>query len=67
VLGSGLVSIGIPRDSVLKDESSVKAGKFLLMLHGTAAEAEKLRRVLDTTEAETIDIHRLPTVPARVA
>ena len=67
VLGAGLVSVGIPRDSVLKYESSVKAGKFLLILHGTAAEAEKVRKVLDTTEAETIDIHRLPTVPARVA
>jgi hypothetical protein len=67
VLGAGLVSVGIPRDSVLKYESSVKAGKFLLILHGTAAEAERVRNVLGATEAETVDVHRLPSVPARVA
>ena len=67
VLGAGLVSVGIPRDSVLKYESSVKAGKFLLILHGTAAEAEKVRDVLNTTPAEMVDLHRLPVVPARVA
>jgi hypothetical protein len=67
VLGAGLVSVGIPRDSVLKYESSVKAGKFLLILHGTAAEAEKVRDVLNATNAEMVDVHRLPVVPARVA
>jgi hypothetical protein len=67
VLGAGLVSVGIPRDSVLKYESSVKAGKFLLILHGTAAEAEKVRVVLGATEAEIVDIHRVPSVRARVA
>jgi hypothetical protein len=67
VLGAGLVSVGIPRDSVLKYETSVKAGKFLLILHGTAAEAEKVRDVLNAAHAETVDVHRLPVVPARVA
>ena len=67
VLGAGLVSVGIPRDSVLKYESSVKTGKFLLILHGTAAEAEKVRDVLNTTPAEMVELHRLPVVPARVA
>jgi len=67
VLGAGLVSVGIPRDSVLKYESSVKTGKFLLILHGTAAEAERVRDVLNTTQAEMVDVHRLPVVPARVA
>jgi hypothetical protein len=35
-LGAGLYSIGIPKDSALKYESSIKAGKFLLIAHGTA-------------------------------
>jgi hypothetical protein len=67
VLGAGLVSVGIPRDKVMKYESSVKAGKFLLISHGTAAEAEKVRSVLDATEAETVDIHQVPPEAARVA
>jgi hypothetical protein len=67
VLGAALVSVGIPRDKVLKYESSVKAGKFLLISHGTAAEAEKVRNVLDATGAETVDVHRVPPEPARVA
>ena len=67
VLGAGLVSVGIPRDSVLKYETSVKAGKFLLILHGTATEAERVRDVLNATNAEMVDVHRLPVVPAHVA
>jgi hypothetical protein len=67
VLGAGLVSVGIPRDKVLKYESAVKAGKFLLISHGTAAEAEKVRDILDATDAEMIDIHQVPPMPARVA
>ena len=39
-LGAALVSIGIPKDSVLQYEASVKAGKFLLILHGTPQEVE---------------------------
>ena len=67
VLGAGLVSVGIPRDSVLKYETSVKAGKFLLILHGTATEAERVRDLLNATNAEMVDVHRLPVVPAHVA
>ena len=67
VLGAALVSVGIPRDRVLKYESSVKAGKFLLISHGTPAEAERVRNVLDATEAEMVDVHRVPPTSARVA
>jgi hypothetical protein len=67
VLGAALVSVGIPRDRVLKYESSVKAGKFLLISHGTPAEAERVRNVLDATEAEMVDVHRVPPTAARVA
>jgi len=67
VLGAGLVSVGIPRDKVLNYESALKSGKFLLISHGTAAEAERVRKTLETTEAEVIDIHQVPAMPARVA
>jgi len=34
-LGAALYSIGIPKDSIVKYEESLKADKFLLILHGT--------------------------------
>ena len=37
-LGAGLVGLGIPEKSVLKYETSIKAGKFMLVVHGTADE-----------------------------
>jgi hypothetical protein len=56
-LGAGLFSIGIPKDSALKYESSVKAGKFLLIAHGTAQEAEAAREILAGSAAEDIQVH----------
>jgi len=65
-LGAGLYSIGIPKDSALKYESSIKAGKFLLIAHGTAAEAESARRILANTDAEQLNVHQ-PDQPAVAA
>jgi hypothetical protein len=66
-LGAGLYSLGIPKDSVLKYESSVKAGKFVLIAHGTADEVEKARSILETSEAEEINVHQAPVEATRVA
>jgi hypothetical protein len=57
-LGAGLYSVGIPKDSALKYESSVKAGKFLLIAHGTPIEADLARRILANTAAEEINAHQ---------
>ena len=65
-LGAGLVSIGIPKDSALKYESSVKAGKFVLIAHGTAEQAEAARNILANTGAEEINAHQ-PDRSAAVA
>ena len=45
-LGAGLFSIGIPRDSVLSYETQIKAGKFLVIAHGTRDELANGRAVL---------------------
>ncbi|HXW94051.1 MAG TPA: DUF1269 domain-containing protein, partial [Terriglobales bacterium] len=37
-VGAGLYSLGIPKDSVVKYETLLKAGKFVLIAHGTAEE-----------------------------
>ena len=57
-LGAGLYGQGISRGSVLKYESSIKAGKYLLIAHGTPEEAEAARRILANTCAEEINIHQ---------
>lgn len=65
-LGAGLFSIGIPKDSALKYESSVKAGKYVLIAHGTAEEAATARRILASTAAEEVNVHG-PAQPAAAA
>ncbi len=66
-LGAGLFSLGIPKDSVVKYETSIKAGKFLLIAHGTADEVQQARNVLQSTGAEEINVHQLPVEATRVA
>jgi len=60
-LGAGLYSLGIPKDSVVKYETLLKAGKFVLIAHGTAEEVERARALLQTSGAEDINVHRAPT------
>ena len=59
-LGAALVSIGIPKNSVLQYEANLKAGKFLLILHGTPQEVEAAKDRLDTTEATETTVHAKP-------
>jgi hypothetical protein len=66
-LGAGLYSLGIPKNSVLKYETSIKAGKFVLVAHGTAEEVAKARDMLKTSGAEQIDSYQPSTEVARVA
>ena len=42
-VGAGLVSIGIPKDSVLKYDVALKTDKFLLVVHGTARDVNKAK------------------------
>ena len=56
-LGAGLFSIGVPRDSVIKYETQIKADKLVLVCHGTTEEVEKARKVLESTEAAEVNMH----------
>jgi uncharacterized membrane protein len=60
-LGAALVSFGIPKDSVIKYETAIKANKFMLVAHGTADEVEKARAILQTTKAEQVNVHQAPS------
>ena len=56
-LGAALFSIGIPKDSVLNYETELKAGRFLLIAHGTPEDLEKAKNIVQTTDMLTIDHH----------
>ena len=45
-LGAGLYGIGIPKDSVLNYETQIKAGKFVVIAHGTRDEVAKSKTIL---------------------
>lgn len=57
-LGAGLYSIGIPKDSVLKYESALKADKYVLVVHGVEDEVIAARRIITTTEAAEVALQR---------
>jgi len=66
-LGAGLYSLGIPKDSIVKYETTLKAGKFVLIAHGTAAEVEMARGILETSGAEQVNVHPATTEAPRAA
>jgi hypothetical protein len=66
-LGAGLYSLGIPKNSVVTYEISIKAGKFVLVAHETSAEVAKARDILKTSDAERVDSCAASTEVARVA
>jgi uncharacterized membrane protein len=56
-VGAGLVSIGIPKDSVLKYEVALKSDKFLLVAHGTQDEVAKAKDIIAGTEHSSYTVH----------
>lgn len=56
-LGAALIGAGIPKDSVLKYETAIKADKFLVIAHGTREEVARAKAILDNNEAETSAVH----------
>lgn len=56
-VGAGLVSIGIPKDSVLKYDLALKTDKFLLVVHGTPDAVEKAKSIIDGTEHHSVTVH----------
>jgi hypothetical protein len=56
-LGAGLFSIGIPKNSVLRYETAIKGGKYLVIAHGTTDEVAKAKEIIEGTEAVESTIH----------
>jgi uncharacterized membrane protein len=56
-LGAGLYSIGIPKNSIIEYETSLKAGKFLLVVHGTPQEVGRAHAILANSDATATQLH----------
>ena len=54
--GAGLYSLGIPKDSIINYEKSVKADKFLLVVHGAGDELAKAKDILKSAGHE-VSVH----------
>jgi uncharacterized membrane protein len=56
-LGAALVGIGIPKDSVVKYETQLQAGKFVLIVHGTPDETQRAQALLELTQHQGLTAH----------
>ena len=61
-IGAGLVSIGIPKDSVIKYEVALKSDKFLLIVHGTPNAVEKAKDIIVGTRHSSYTVHESPVL-----
>jgi len=61
-IGAGLVSIGIPKDSVVKYDVALKTDKFLLLVHGTPEAVERARRIIAGTTHISYGMHSSPVL-----
>jgi hypothetical protein len=60
-IGAGLYSLGIPKDSILRYETAVKTGKFVVIAHGSPDETAKAQEIIHSTNPEILEAHQ----PAR--
>jgi hypothetical protein len=58
-IGAGLFSIGIPKNSIVTYESAIKAGEYLVVAHGTAAESAKAKNILGALKPSDVTDHVL--------
>ena len=56
-ISAALFSVGIPKDSVVRYETAVKADSFLVLAHGAAAEMAKARDLLRAAGPLSVDAY----------
>ena len=56
-IGAALYSIGIPRNSVVRYDSLIKADKFLVVAHGTSEEINRAKLSLNRLGAHSLETH----------
>jgi uncharacterized membrane protein len=56
-LAGALMSIGIPKDSVLRYQTALNANKFILMVHGDGQEISRAQEVLKSSGMSSFEHH----------
>jgi hypothetical protein len=57
-LGAALFSLGVSKNSIVQYETDLKAGKYLMIAHGTKADLEKAREIAKNAGAGSVlDFH----------
>jgi hypothetical protein len=56
-IGAGLMSIGIPKDSVLKYDVALKTDKFLLLMHGSPEHVSQAEEIIGGTKHSSYTVH----------
>lgn len=56
-VGAALYSLGIPKDSIIEYETQIKAGKYVVIFHGSEDEAGRARAALGPTQHQGIKTH----------
>ncbi|MGA9453156.1 MAG: general stress protein [Verrucomicrobiia bacterium] len=57
-LGAGLYGLGIPKDSILRYETALKSGKYVVIAHGSDAETVHAREIIGRTNPEALEEHQ---------
>jgi hypothetical protein len=57
-IGAGLYGLDIPKNSILQYETALKAGKFVVIAHGSADELARAREVIKRSSPESLDEHQ---------
>jgi uncharacterized membrane protein len=57
-IGASLYSLGIPKDSILQYETDLKAGKFVLLAHGSVEDAARAKDILTRTDPAKLEHHQ---------
>ncbi len=56
-VGACLYSMGIPKNSVLRYETALKTGKFVLIAHGSIEDTTRAKEILNPTKPEKLEHH----------
>jgi hypothetical protein len=56
-IGAGLYSLGIPKDSILRYETAIKTGNYVLIAHGTMEDTQRAKDILFHTTQELLEHH----------
>jgi uncharacterized membrane protein len=60
-IGAGLYGMGIPKDSVIKYELALKTDQYLLLVHGTTAEVDRAKNIIESTRPVNVTMHAADT------